>query len=77
MKIFMILCVIFIAGCNDSSKRILKAEITGKKYTVFTCSGDVYKINDYHIQNSTGVMTFYYKDSEYKLNCWTLKATKV
>lgn len=76
MKAFVIILVLIISGCTESGRRILNAEITGEKYTIYTCSGGSYKVDDYHIYNSRGVISFSNGGNEYKSNCWLLKTTK-
>jgi len=76
MKVFLIVLALIISGCTDAGKSILKAEITGEKYTIFIPDMGSYKVNDYHVQRSTGVVSFLYKGSEYKANVWMIKATK-
>jgi len=71
MKAFIIILVLMVSGCSD-----LGAEITGEKYTIRLPGGYYYKVNDYHIRQTTGVITFTYYGTEYKSNTWVVKTTK-
>ncbi len=73
MKLLIILFVLIASGCTDSQKSMLKAEITGEKYTIKTNTGRYYKVNDYHINGD--IIYFHHEGSEYNSNVWTVKTT--
>ena len=75
MKLLIILFALAVSGCTDADKRMLKAEITGEKFTVFIPDLGHYKVNKYHIND--GVVYFEHNGSKYKSNVWTVKTTKV
>ena len=66
-----------VSGCTDVGKRILKAEITGEKYTILIAGLNSFKVNDYRIDRNTGYIYFTHNGNEYQSNVWTVKTTKV
>ena len=74
MKYLIMISVLFIAGCTDSSKAMLNAEITGENYTIFVPELNYYEVNEYDIID--GVIYFTANGGEYQSNVWTVKTTK-
>ena len=75
MKLLIALTFMFLVGCTDADKKILKAEITGEKYTIYISGVNHYKVNDYHIKR--GMIYFELGGNKYKSNVWMVKTTKI